>query len=206
MPPAEEGPPPAPAPGILTARIAEAARTTSYLRVLFSVALLVYAAFGPGLLIRFPFFLEGARISAIAWFHGFRPAIFALVFVSLIGVLAALARRALLLFEEQVLGDCPGDRVRYIRNLAPSPFPFVLSGNVQVDVAVFVIIAVAYCFWAFLLVEAVPAGMGNPQIAGVVLGTYGLLGGLIVLIAVWSGLSRRLRRLTAQADPARPAA
>lgn len=183
-------------PGYLR-QLEQAARTTGYLRVFFSVALLGYAAFGPGLLIRFPFFLEGARANAIAWFHGFRPALYALIFILLVAVLGALARRAWSLFEEFLRAAAlePDARAAAIRHLKPGEMPFMLSGNQPVDTVVFIIILLAYSFWAFLLVEAVPAAMGSPQVIGVVLGTYGLLGGLIIAVAVWAGLARRSRRL-----------
>ena len=70
-----------------------ATRTNDYLRVFFSVVLLGYCVSGPGLLIRFPSsFLEGVRLDTLTQFHGYRPAIFALVFLSLSCVIAALAR------------------------------------------------------------------------------------------------------------------
>lgn len=178
-----------------------AIRTNDYLRVFFSVVLLGYCVFGPGLLIRFPAsFLGGVRLDTLTQFHGYRPAIFALVFLSLSCVIAALARRAFFLFEETLREDLPPDsppalRERYVRNLQPSPFPFVLSGHAVVDGAIFFVTLVAYSFWAVLLVEMIPIGMGTHQVVGIVLGSYGLFGTLIVVVPVWAGLLRRRRQI-----------
>jgi hypothetical protein len=178
-----------------------ATRTNDYLRVFFSVVLLGYCVSGPGLLIRFPAsFLEGVRLDTLTQFHGYRPAIFALVFLSLSCVVAALARRAFFLFDEAIREDLPPDsppdrRERYVRNLQPSPFPFVLSGHALVDGAIFFVTLVAYSFWVLLLVEMIPTGMGTHQVVGIVLGAYGLFGTLIVVIPVWIGLLRRRRQM-----------
>ena len=52
------------------------------MRVLFSLALLVHAGFGPGLLLRFP--LTGSNsVEPIARFYAFRPVIYALLLVAL---------------------------------------------------------------------------------------------------------------------------
>ncbi len=178
-----------------------ATRTNDYLRVFFSVVLLGYCVSGPGLLIRFPSsFLEGVRLDTLTQFHGYRPAIFALVFLSLSCVIAALAHRAFFLFDEAIREDLPSDsppalRERYVRNLQPSPFPFVLSGHAFVDGAIFFVTLVAYSFWVLLLVEMIPTGLGTHQVVGIVLGAYGLFGTLIVVVPVWIGLLRRRRQM-----------
>jgi hypothetical protein len=175
-----------------------AIRTNNYLRVFFSTGLLIYCGFGPGLLIRFPVSVGGVTVDAVAKFYAFRPVIFALLFVALASVLAALARRALLLFEralDEDTGQSPEERRRYIADLKPATLPFVLSGHMMVDLSIGVVALVAYGFWVVLLVEIIPIGMMAYQTAGIVLGCYGLAGSLIVIGFVWFGLARRVRRL-----------
>jgi hypothetical protein len=186
-----------------------AIRTNNYLRVFFSTAVLGYCAFGPGLLIRFPTAVSGVRLGTVTQFYAFRPVIFSLVFVAFCCVLAALARRAHFLFEEafyeDVEDDTPADKQKqYITTLRPSPLPFVLSGNLLVDAAIFFVTLVAYSFWVILLVETIPEVMGTHQVIGIVLGSYGLFGGLIIVAAIWAGLARRARRLLREhaSDPA----
>jgi hypothetical protein len=184
-----------------------AIRTNNYLRVFFSTGLLIYAGFGPGLLIRFPVSVGGVSLEAVAKFYAFRPVIFALLFVALACVLAALARRALLLFERALDEDTeqqPGQRRRYIADLRPPAFPFVLSGHIMVDLSIAVATLVAYGFWVILLVETIPLGMGVYQTTGIILGCYGLFGSLIVTAFVWYGLARRVRRLAREADRLSP--
>ncbi len=188
-----------------------AVRANAYLRVFFSVMLLVYCSFGPGLLMRFPVSIGGVQLETVSRFYAYRPVVFALVFVALVCVLAALARRSLDLFaaalaEDTVCGQEPVNRELYVRNLTPSPFPFVLSGSLMVDVAVFVIALLAYCFWVVLLVETIPLGMMSYEVVGVVLGAYGLFAGLIVTGFIWGGLARRdraLRRVRSGAEDRR---
>jgi hypothetical protein len=188
-----------------------AIRTNSHLRVFFSTAVLIYCGFGPGLLIRFPVSVGGVSLETVSQFYAFRPVIFSLIFVSLACVLAALARRGLLLFEQALEEDlkddpCPGSCRRYVENLKPSAFPFVLSGNMMVDTAILFVSLVAYVFWVILLVQTIPLGMGTYQVVGVVLGSYGLFGGIIVMGFVWAGLVRRGRKLIdSLPEPDRPA-
>jgi hypothetical protein len=176
-----------------------AMRTNSYLRVFFSVIMLAYCGFGPGVLMRFPLSVGGVRIDPVTQFYAFRPVIFALVFVSLVCVLAALARRAHVLFQAAQIEDLDAgrsaeERRKYVRNLRPSSFPFVLSGSVLVDVLVFVVALAVYAFWVVLLVETVPQGLSGHQVAGIVLGSYGLFAAIIVFTTVWSGLLMRSKR------------
>jgi hypothetical protein len=119
-------------------QLGRAARATFYLRVLFSTFLLIHAGFGPGLLLRFPVTSVGVTIEPLAQFYAFRPVIYALLFVALVCVLAALCRRATGLFEAEFAEDTgpadPGaEQKRYLKLLRPSPTPFVLSGNIAVD-------------------------------------------------------------------------
>lgn len=175
-----------------------AIRTNNYLRVFFSTGLLIYCGFGPGLLIRFPVPVGGVTLDAVSKFYAFRPVIFALLFVALACVLAALARRAQLLFEralDEDTGQSPEERRRYVADLKPPAFPFVLSGHTMVDLAIAVASLVSYAFWVILLVETIPMGMAVYQTVGIVLGCYGLSGGLIVTAFVWFGLARRSRAL-----------
>jgi hypothetical protein len=182
-----------------------AMRTDSYLRVFFSVIMLAYCAFGPGVLMRFPLSVGGVRIDPVAQFYAFRPVIFSLVFVSLVCVLAALARRALVLFEAALAEDLetehsPEQRRKYIQNLRPSTFPFVLSGNVLIDLLIFVVALAVYAFWVVLLVETVPQGLGGHQVAGIVLGSYGLFAAVIIFGTIWSGLLLKSKRLKTGKD------
>jgi hypothetical protein len=171
--------------------LGRAARATFYLRVLFSVALLVHAGFGPGLLLRFP--LAGSvSVEPLAQFYAFRPVIYALV---------ALCRRAVALFEAEFAEDTrrnqvpDGEHERYLRLLRPSPTPFVLSGNTAVDLMILVTVLLAYSFWVVILAQTAPPDMGGYQVAGIVLGSYGLFAALIITGLVWFGSARRLRRL-----------
>lgn len=180
-----------------------AIRTNTYLRVFFSVMMLVYSGFGPGVLMRFPVSVGGVRIDAVTQFYAFRPVIFALIFVSFVCVLAALARRANLLFEAAFAEDfesegSPEVRDKYLKNLKPSLFPFVLSGSILVDVLIFVVALAVYGFWVVLLVETIPQGLGGHQIAGVVLGSYGFFAAIIIFSSIWSGLLVKSRTAKAR--------
>ncbi len=179
--------------------LGRAARATFYLRVLFSLALLVHAGFGPGLLLRFPI-TGSSPFEPVAQFYAFRPVIYALLLVTLVCVLAALCRRAVGLFEAEFAADTAqpdsgGTRVRYLRLLRPSPTPFVLSGNVAVDLMILSAALLAYSFWIVILAETTPKTMSGYQIAGIVLGSYGLFAALIVTGLVWFNSARRLSRL-----------
>jgi hypothetical protein len=188
-------------------QLGRAARATFYLRILFSLALLVHAGFGPGLLLRFP--LTGtSSVEPIALFYAYRPVIYALLLVALVAVLAALCRRAVSLFEAEwglggslSLGEDAeqpaetGERKRLLRLLRPSPSPFLLSGHIAVDLVIFGAALLAYSFWVVLLAETTPRNMSGYQVAGIVLGSYGLFASLIITGFVWSGAARRLRRL-----------
>jgi len=179
--------------------LGRAARATFYLRVLFSLALLVHAGFGPGLLLRFP--LTGSSsFEPVAQFYAFRPVIYALLLVALVAVLAALCRRAVVLFEAEFAEDTAqpvtGDRrERYLRLLRPSPTPFVLSGHTAVDLVIFVAALLAYSFWIVILAETTPSNLSGYQVAGIVLGSYGLFSSLIITGLVWFYTARRLSRL-----------
>jgi hypothetical protein len=187
--------------------LGRAARATFYLRILFSVALLVHAGFGPGLLLRFP--ITGTNlVEPIAQFYAFRPVIYALLLVALVAVLAALCRRAVRLFEAEwdLLGppslaedtaDAAADdrRQRYLNLLRPSPSPFVLSGHLGVDLVIFGAALLAYSFWIVILAETTPTSLSGSQVAGIILGSYGLFASLIITGFVWFSAARRLRRL-----------
>jgi len=181
--------------------LGRAARATFYLRILFSLALLVHAGFGPGLLLRFP--LTGSiAVEPVAQFYTFRPVIYALLLVALVCVLAALCRRAVGLFEAEFTEDTAnpasaGARERYLRLLRPSPTPFVLSSHVAVDTVIFGAALLAYSFWIVILAETTPPNMSGYQVAGIVLGSYGLFASLIITGLVWFGSARRLGRLKA---------
>jgi hypothetical protein len=180
-------------------QLGRAARATFYLRVLFSLAVMVHAGFGPGLLLRFP--LTGSNsVEPVAQFYAFRPVIYALLFVALVCVLAALCRRAVGLFEAEFAVDtadaaASGTRERYLRLLRPSPTPFVLSGNIAVDLVIFGAGLLAYSFWIVILAETTPTTMSGYQVAGIVLGSYGLFAALIITGLVWFSSARRLGRL-----------
>lgn len=185
-----------------------ALRANAYLRVFFSSAVLLYCAFGPGLLIRFPLTAEQPQAESLLHFYAFRPAIFALVFAALACVLSALAQKGRELFEAALEADSPNRPADYLRVLTPSPFPFVLSGNLLVDTIVFAVALAAYAFWVLLLVETTPPVLQSYQVAGVVLGSYGLFSAIIVIGYVWFHLARRQRRFAAKAQancPSRPA-
>jgi hypothetical protein len=172
-------------------------RVTLYLRVVFSVLMLSFAAFGPGILLRFPFAGAPLALGPMNRFFAFRPGIFALLFVALACVLAALVRRALAIFRELVRLDCRnGERGDYIRFLRPPLFPFVLSGNTVIDTLVFVVMLAAYGFWVVVLVETTPVVLLGYQTAGVVLGSYGLFAAAIVTAYVWFDARRRSRAIT----------
>jgi hypothetical protein len=179
--------------------LGRAARATFYLRILFSVALLVHAGFGPGLLLRFP--LTGSMaVEPVAQFYTFRPVIYALLLVALVCVLAALCRRAAVLFEAEFAEDTvppvsAGARDRYFRLLRPSPTPFVLSGNIAVDTIIFGLALLAYSFWVVILAETTPSNLSGHQVAGIVLGSYGLFAALIITGLVWFSSACRLSRL-----------
>ncbi len=183
--------------------LGRAVRATFYLRVLFSLALLIHAGFGPGLLLRFP--LTGSNlVEPVAQFYAFRPVIYALLMVALVCVLAALCRRAVGLFEAEFAADMSrpdsgGTLERYLRLLRPSPTPFVLSGNVAVDLVIFGAALLAYSFWILILAETTPKALSGYQVAGIVLGSYGLFAALIITGLVWFNSARRLRRLKADA-------
>jgi len=186
--------------------LGRAARSTFYLRVLFSMFLLIHAGFGPGLLLRFP--LTGSiATEPLAQFYAFRPVIYALVLTALVCVLAALCRRAVGLFEAEFAEDTrhpapDGEHERYLRLLRPSPTPFVLSGNVAIDLTIFIVALLAYSFWVVILAETAPPDMAGYQVGGIVLGSYGLFAALIITGLVWFTSWRRLRRLSAARRPA----
>ena len=179
--------------------LGRASRATFYLRVLFSLVLLVHAGFGPGLLLRFP--LAGnIAVEPLARFYAFRPVIYALTLVALVCVLAALCRRAVGLFEAEFAEDAAhpgsgGEHKRYLRLLRPSPTPFVLSGNVAIDQVIFGASLLAYAFWVVILADTAPRELAGYQVGGVVLGSYGLFAALIITGIVWLGSARRLSRL-----------
>ncbi len=188
-------------------QLGRAARATFYLRILFSLALLVHAGFGPGLLLRFPLTVSSS-IEPIALFYAYRPVIYALLLVALVAVLAALCRRASSLFEAEwsMVGPlsltddaaqtaAAGERERYLRLLRPSPSPFLLSGHIVVDLVIFGAALLAYSFWVVMLAATTPRNLSGHQVAGIVLGSYGLFASLIITGFVWFGSARRLRRL-----------
>ncbi len=181
--------------------LGRAARANFYLRILFSLLLLVVAGFGPGLLFRLP--LTGSfAVEPVAPFYAARTVIYAMLLVTLVCVLAVLCRRAVRLFEAEFLIDTahPGssdERARYLRLLRPSPSPFVLSGNVVIDLIIFGAALAAYSFWVMLLVETAPPDLTGHSAAGITLGSYGLFASLIITGVVWFGSSRRLKRLIA---------
>jgi len=184
--------------------LGRASRATFYLRVGFSVLFLVYAGFGPGLLYRT---LATANVSyePLARFYSFRPVIYALLFVAFACVLATLARRAVDLFaaefgEDVGFGAAGPDRDRYVHYLKPSPLPFVLSGNTPIDLMIMLVALVGYSFWVVVLAESAPAGIGGYQVAGVVLGSYGLFAVLIITGLVWFGSARRIRAICRQGE------
>jgi hypothetical protein len=179
--------------------LGRAARATFYLRILFSIALLVHTGFGPGLLLRFPI-TGSSSVEPIALFYAYRPVIYSLLLVALVAVLSALSRRAAGLFEaEWNLIDpqsaAAGERVRYLRLLRPSPSPFLLSGHIAVDLVIFVAALLAYSFWIVILAETTPTSLSGSQVAGIILGSYGLFASLIITGFVWFSAARRLRRL-----------
>jgi hypothetical protein len=188
-------------------QLGRAARATFYLRILFSLALLAHAGFGPGLLLRFPLTVSSS-MEPIALFYAYRPVIYALLLVALVAVLAALCRRAIGLFEAEwgLVGPLsPGEdaahstaaceRAHYLRLLRPSPSPFLLSGHIVVDLVIFGAALLAYSFWIVMLAETTPRNMSGYQVAGIVLGSYGLFASLIISGFVWFSAARRLRRL-----------
>ena len=182
--------------------LGRASRATFYLRVLFSLALLVHAGFGPGLLLRFPFTGSFAA-EPLARFYAFRPVIYALLLVALVCVLAALGRRAVGLFEAEFAEDgarlaSADARGRYLRMLRPSPTPFVLSGNAAIDLTILLVALCAYSFWVVVLAETAPREMARSQVAGIVLGSYGLFAALIITGFAWFHSARRLGELSAK--------
>jgi len=175
-------------------------RVNFYLRVLFSLLLLVFAGFGPGLLMRFPFTGPGVTLGPLSQFYAFRAVIFALLFVALACVLAALCRRAIDLFAAKLAVDLnpsgsPEEWALYFRHLRPSAFPFVLSGSSTIDVLVFLVTIATYVFWVVVMVETTPVVMSGYQVAGIVLGSYGLFASLIVVTLVWRDSGRRIAGL-----------
>jgi len=190
-------------------QLGRAARATFYLRVLFSVFLLIHAGFGPGLLLRFPVAVVGVTTEPLAEFYAFRPVIYALLLVAVVCVLAALCHRAAVLFEAEFAEEmgqvgAGADGARFLRYLRPSPTPFVLSGNVAVDQTIFLAGLAAYSFWVVILAQTAPRDMVGYQVGGIVLGSYGLFTALIVTGLAWSSTSRRFRRLAGQAGAGRP--
>lgn len=183
----------------LREQLGRASRATFYLRVLFSLALLVHAGFGPGLLLRFP--LAGSvAVEPLVRFYAFRPVIYAMLLVGLVCVLAALCRRAVGLFEAEFAEDearpaSAAERARYLRLLRPSPTPFVLSGNTAIDLTILLVALSVYSFWVVILAETAPREMGRSQVAGIVLGSYGLFAALIITGFAWYHAARRYRRL-----------
>jgi len=188
-------------------QLGRAARATFYLRVLFSTFLLIHAGFGPGLLLRFPVTGVGFSIEPMAQFYAFRPVIYALLLVALVCVLAALCRRATVLFEAEFAEDTGsadpgGEQKRYLRLLRPSPTPFVLSGNIAVDLTILAAALFAYAFWVLILAQTAPSDVVGYQVGGIVLGSYGLFAALIITGLVWFNSARRLRRLGRGSTPA----
>ncbi len=196
--------------------LSRAARVNFYLRILFSLFALIHAGFGPGLLLRFP--ASGGdslvAIEPLAQFYAFRPVIYALLFIALVCVLAALCSRAIILFEAEFAedasaSDSAAERSRYLRLLQPSPTPFVLSGNITVDLTIFSAALLAYSFWVVVMAETAPPALTGYQAVGIVLGSYGLFAALIIVGLVWRSAARRLRRLCRSSNPvsdARPPA
>ncbi len=186
--------------------LGRAARATFYLRILFSVALLVHAGFGPGLLLRFP--LTGSMaVEPVAQFYTYRPVIYALLLVALVCVLAALCRRSVVLFEAEFAEDnarpvSDEARDRYLRLLRPSPTPFVLSANIAVDTIIFGVALLAYSFWVVILAETTPPNLSGHQAAGIVLGSYGFFASLIISGLIWFSSARRLSRLQGESRTA----
>jgi hypothetical protein len=190
--------------------LTRAVRFNAYLRILFSTALLAYAVFGPGLLLRFPVAGGNVNLEPLAQFYAFRPVIFALLFIALVSVLAALTRRAVELFEAKVTEELgvsmpAHDRESYVRHFHPSTFPFVLSGQMPIDIPIFIVALVAYSLWTILLVETTPAGMGAHEVVGIILGSYGLFASLIAVALVWADAARRVRAIRNRPGPERPA-
>jgi hypothetical protein len=180
--------------------LSRAARVNFYLRILFSLFTLIHTGFGPGLLLRFPASGGDVAIEPLAQFYAFRPVIYALLFVAMVCVLAALCRRATILFEAEYAedareSDSAEERGRYLRLLRPSPTPFVLSGNVAVDLTIFAAALLAYSFWVVVMAETAPPGLTGYQAAGIVLGSYGLFAALIIIGLSWFSAARRFRRL-----------
>jgi len=184
-------------------------RANAYLRVFFSALVLLYACFGPALLLRFTLASTELRPETVVRFYAFRPVIFALLFSALVCVLAALAQRAQYLFEAALTEDTSQDPARrqlYLKNLTPSPCPFVLSGSLSVDALILLVALGAYSVWIVLLVETIPRALAAYQSVGIVLGSYGLFASLILIGFVWAGLARRVRRLRLQPGDPQPAA
>jgi len=184
-------------------------RSNAYLRVFFSALVLLYACFGPALLLRFTLSSVDLRPETIIRFYAFRPVLFALLFSALVCVLAALAQRAQLLFEAALAEDTAQDPARrqlYLAHLAPSPCPFTLSGNLAVDALILLLTLGAYSLWIILLVETLPRTLTAYQNVGIVLGSYGLFTSAIVIGFTWAGLARRLRRLRLQPADNKPTA
>jgi hypothetical protein len=183
-------------------------RANGYLRVFFSALVLLYACFGPALLLRFTLSSTELRPETVVRFYAFRPVLFALLFSALVCVLGALAQRAHVLFEAALAEDTGSDAARrqqYIKHLAPSPNPFVLSGNLSVDFLILLVALGAYSLWVVLLVETIPRALSVYQNVGIVLGSYGLFTSVIVIGFVWAGLARRGRRLRSETEQPQPA-
>jgi hypothetical protein len=167
-------------------------RVTMYLRVIFSIIMLAFASFGPGILLRFPFAGPGVTLGPMSQFYAFRPVIFALLLAALSCVLGALARRAVELFRV-LCTDTPQPGRRYLR---PAAFPFVLSGSTVIDTLVFIVVLAAYSFWVVVLVETTPVVLVGYQTTGIVMGSYGLFATAIVMGYSWRDTLRRIRAAT----------
>ena len=174
--------------------ISRLGRVTLYLRVAFSILMLLFAGFGPGLLLRFPFTGTNLTMGPMSQYFAFRPVVFALLFVALGCVLAALTRRSVELFRVLARFDAEaGDRQGFSRYLRPPEFPFVLSGSTFIDILVFLIVLASYSFWVVVLVETTPVVLAGYQVAGIVLGSYGLFANVIVMVFIWLAARRRMR-------------
>jgi hypothetical protein len=183
-----------------------AIQANAYLRVFFSALLLVYATFGPAVLLRFPTSAGGVGFDSASRFYAYRPVLFALAFAALFAVLAILCRRGYELFEAALFADTTetttaSERDRYIRLLLPSAQPFVLSGQRTVDLLILVMVLVAYSFWVLFLVQTIPPGMGGYGVAGIVLGSYGLFTALFATALTWAWVGSRAGRLRRSVQP-----
>jgi hypothetical protein len=71
----------------------------------------------------------------------------------------------------------------------------VLSGHIAVDLVIFGAALLAYSFWIVILAETTPQNLSGYQVAGIVLGSYGLFAALIITGLVLFNSARRLSRL-----------